>query len=229
VFTTTDHACTYRRQQCIPHSRILWVRRGAGGIVNAVTPPRTTRVVSELTISNSSVISPLRAVVPDPLPHCFMTSTYISQMVQLGFAAFRAGQIRTAVNCLADISGSGKVKELLAQGMSQARYASPSVLPVSLCPSSLFGCRTLHCSAVQCPGLIVRTLHSGTRSLMRNRLRPSAAVRPRITCTSTLSSSRSVHLSPHTLYAMTAAPLRPPMKLLCLTEPAPGGDELMLG
>jgi hypothetical protein len=42
-------------------------------------------------------------------------------MVQLGISAFRAGMWSEAHECLADITGSGHIRELLAQGLSQTK------------------------------------------------------------------------------------------------------------
>jgi translation initiation factor 3 subunit C len=50
---------------------------------------------------------------------------YNRAMAQLGLSAFRCGLVPECHSCLAELYGSNKIRELLAQGMSLNRRASP--------------------------------------------------------------------------------------------------------
>lgn len=51
---------------------------------------------------------------------------YNRTLVQVGLCAFRAGMVYEAQNCLQEICGSGRQKELLAQGVMIQRYSQVS-------------------------------------------------------------------------------------------------------
>ncbi|KAI9296590.1 hypothetical protein K502DRAFT_364051 [Neoconidiobolus thromboides FSU 785] len=51
---------------------------------------------------------------------------YNRTMVQIGIAAFKQGLIRESLNCLQEIYNSGRVKEMLGQGVTQQRHNNPN-------------------------------------------------------------------------------------------------------
>lgn len=55
---------------------------------------------------------------------------YNRAMTQLGLCAFRSGLIQESHACLAELYGSNRIRELLAQGMSLNRCAPETPFPV---------------------------------------------------------------------------------------------------